>query len=178
MIFRLLRFYSITSLAAILAIAIVLTLYYRHTAMQQVVQLVEENNVALAQAALMSLKPELDDFIRLNAAPGSWNAAVRSTAFHFGTRMSEVMRNASLLRVELYNAEGRIIWSSETSQIGITEPADAGFAAALEGRVVSRLLPRGSSELATMTSGSVVETYIPVRLPGSARRLPSKSIRT
>ena len=49
--FRLLRYYSVASLIAVLATAVMLTWFYRQVAIEGIVQLAERSNLTLARAA-------------------------------------------------------------------------------------------------------------------------------
>ena len=71
--FKFLRLFFIISLTSIVVTIALLTLFYRHVTIQSTVSLSEANSLALAQAALISVRPELDDYLASAAAPAPRN---------------------------------------------------------------------------------------------------------
>src|SRR5512145_3273430 len=61
--FKLLRFYSVTSFIIIFVAAAVLTLFYRHVTVRWIDHLSKTNNLAVAQTALSSVGPELAAYL-------------------------------------------------------------------------------------------------------------------
>ena len=80
--FKLLRYYSVASLVAVLATAVLLTWFYRQVAIQGIVQLAERSNLTLAQVAMNPIKPALLEFLDATAdlRPGSASPAVAARA--------------------------------------------------------------------------------------------------
>src|SRR5687767_8956475 len=66
--FRLLRYFAIASFIAILLAAIGIGVFFRQTALKQLVTLGEDNNVALAHALSATLRPHYAPLIAAGAA--------------------------------------------------------------------------------------------------------------
>ncbi len=73
-----------------------------------------------------------------------------------------------VFRIKVYDRTGRIIWSDEPRLIGVAFPDDLHLARALKGKVTTVFrVPRGSENVYERTRGYVLETYVPITLPGS-----------
>jgi signal transduction histidine kinase len=163
--FKLLRYYSVTSLVAILATAILLGWFYRQVATQGMVQQAERNNLTLARTVLNSVRPELIDYLCSVAAFDTDNIGRRAALPELAAAIRLLMHNNSVVRIKLYNRRGVVAFSTKTTQIGADQGNNPGFISALNGGVTSALIYRDAFhgfDDATKKN-SLIETYIPVR---------------
>ena len=73
-----------------------------------------------------------------------------------------------VFRIKALDRTGRIVWSDEQRLIGMVFPDNSYFAKALKGRVMTVLeAPQRSEHVYERTKGHVVETYVPITLPGT-----------
>ena len=163
--FKLLRYYSATSLIAILATAALLTWYYRQVAIDGIVQLAERSNLALARAALGPMRPALVDFLR--EAPGFHPVAASATQLppEAVRAINTLMQDRSIVRIKIYDRRGTVAFSTKPTQIGSDQRDNPGFIAALNGRVANKLIYRDSfnSFDGTSEEDNLMQTYIPIR---------------
>ena len=169
--FKFLRLFFIVSLTSIVVAMALLTLFYRHVTIQSTVSLSEANSLALTQAALISVRPELDDYLATAAGPGPHEFAAQRLAARITEVVAELMRNnvGPVVRVNLFNRVGVVIFSTDRDRIGEDQGSNAGFMSALNGRVVNNLhyrdvfnrFDRGTE--AAHLGPNLVETYVPVR---------------
>jgi hypothetical protein len=132
--FRLLRYFSIASLISMVLAAVVLGAAYRQIATNHLIELGERNNVALTQTLANSLWPQLRSFA--NLAERLDVDALRLHPDFAGLRQSvvEQMRDTKMVKVKLYNLDGRTLFSTEARQIGDDEGHNGGFLSARQGR--------------------------------------------
>ncbi len=163
--FKLLRFYSIASFVSIFITAAILTLFYRQITIQWNTQLAEKSNTALAQTVLNSVRPALMNYLdgvkdsnRPGGPPPDFPAEMVDV-------IENVVRDTPVIRFKIYNREGRIAFSTNASQIGADQSENAGFMAAISGRVVSSMIYRDSFNPFEKTTeqDNLLRSYIPVR---------------
>jgi signal transduction histidine kinase len=157
--FPLLRYFSLTSLASIVAAAVLLGVFYRHVATGTLIEAGERNNVVLTHALANVLRA---DYEPLLAPAGDAAAAVRASLHD---KVVTAMRGLSIAKVKIYDARGRTVYSSDPRQIGEDKSANAGFRAALAGRTVSELSHRDtfSAFEQTLSDRDLLSSYVPVR---------------
>jgi hypothetical protein len=121
--FKLLRFYSVTSFIIIFLTAALLTLFYRQVTMHWIEHLAKNNNLAVAQTALNFVGPELATY--LGSAPDSGEREIGSHALpaDLAARIRRVMQDTTVSRIEIYNRNGRLIFSTHATPTAPPLPA-------------------------------------------------------
>jgi signal transduction histidine kinase len=169
--FKFLRLFLIVSLTSIVVTIALLTLLYRHETIRSTISLSEASSQAWAQAALISLRPELDDFLASAADTGVRESSAQRLAARITEVVSELTRNNAglVVRVNLFDRGGVVIFSTDRGRIGEDQGSNAGFMSALNGRVTNNLIYRDifnrypSRGDAGHLGPNLIETYIPVR---------------
>ncbi|MDR2876932.1 MAG: EAL domain-containing protein, partial [Chromatiales bacterium] len=157
---QLTRSYSLRSLLGIAIIAAVLVGFYRHIAVENLKTQETSFNVAVAQSLSVTLWPHYAEFVR-EAGFMPLEALADTPQFHAMRReITERMRGLRILKVKIYDADGRIVFSSDTSQIGeagVNKPAFAHTTAP-----TSELIYRSSSDDEIFKNIDVLSSYIPI----------------
>jgi hypothetical protein len=153
--FRLQRYFSITSGAALLVASLARGWAYYHEEVADQVAAAEFRSVTLARSfanALFPL-PEGIDVAALHA------------------RVAILSRGVPVAKIKIYDAAGTAIYSSVPAEIGEDKGGNPGFRAALAGRALSELTHRGTMSVTEgrVENVDVVSTYIPVGEPGNIR---------
>lgn len=168
--FRLLRYFSIASLVAFIAVAALLGVFYRNTAVAALIEQEESKNVALTQTFANFLREELAS--HLAATKGLSAAELRNHPSVVNLRQIIEAERAGLpvAKIKIYNAAGKAIFSTEADQVGEDDSANEGFLTARRGGVVSELTHRNSFSTfdGVLENQDVLSTYLPIRLNGSA----------
>ena len=163
--FRLLRYFSIASLASIVAAAALLGAFYRDAAVRTLVTMGESNNAALTRVLANAMWPQLVPY--LGAAQDMPAAALREHPLRegFAASLLSHLRGLSVVKVKVYDLQGRTSCSTEARQIGEDKSANAGFRAARDGQVTSELTHRDqfSAFERVIENRDLLSTYLPVR---------------
>jgi class 3 adenylate cyclase len=162
--FRLKRYFSITSGAAILVVTVAMGwLYYREEVADHI-EATQASNVMLAQTYANTVWPQYGGFLsRLGPDPAEIRADPRIA--DLDATLAWMARRVPVVKIKIYNVSGMAIYSSVRAEIGEDESANAGFRAAVGGRAMSELTHRGSMSVTEgrIENADVVSTYIPIR---------------
>jgi len=163
--FRLLRYFSMTSLVSIVAVAAALGWFYRDTAVRSLIAMGESNNKALTGVLANSLWPRLQPYLaeadalpigQLKSHPGRADLAAA---------LRDHVKGLSVAKVKVYDLRGRTVFSSEAKQIGDDKSGNPGFQGARDGSVTSELTHRNqfSAFDRVIEERDLLSTYLPVR---------------
>ncbi len=162
--FRIIRYFSIASLVCILVAAVALAAFFRHIAIREIVEFGESGNVALAEAALNAVRPELLDFLARSGkvAPADLSRLELSPAM--AHEIDDLMRVKSVARLKIYNNEGFVVYATRKESIGRNQRDNAGFIGAMEGNVASKLVYRDAFNVfdRATESDNLIQTYVPI----------------
>lgn len=163
--FRLLRYFSITSLIAFIVVVIVLGVFYRQMAVNDLMALGESRNVALTQAFANSLWPQFAPFVASASGLSGDEIRARPEIAQLHQAVLAQMNGLQVVKVKVYNLDGLTVFSTQASQIGEDKSNNAGFIAARAGRVASELTHRDtfSAFEGVVENLDVLSSYIPVR---------------
>jgi diguanylate cyclase (GGDEF)-like protein len=166
--FRLLRYFSLTSLVSMVLAALLLGVLYREIAVRSMVRMGESSNQALTQVLCNALWPRLVPYLaNAELLPAD---QLRNHPGRAGMSIAVLtqLRNLSVAKVKLYDMRGRTVFSTEAKQIGEDESDDEGFISASKGIVASELTHRDqfSAFERVIENRDLLSTYIPVRESG------------
>ncbi len=167
--FKLLRYFSITSLVAFITVTVLLATFYYKIAIKDLIILAENNNIALTRVFANSLWPQFAPFV--TSATGLSSDELR--AHHKVAELQEAvlaqMKGLSVVKVKVYNLEGLTVFSTDPSQIGGDKSTNNGYIAARAGQVASELTHRDkfSAFEQVIEDRDVLSSYIPIQLDTS-----------
>ena len=163
--FQLLRYFSITSLIAFLLVAVSLVIFYRQIAVNELIEIGESKNAAITQSFSNVIWPEFEAF--LNSASDLSPDAIRVHPETARLRQAvlEQTRGLSVIKVKIYNLQGKTVFSTQEDQIGEDKSENAGFLAALDGSLASELTHRDtfSAFEGEIEDRDVISSYVPIR---------------
>ena len=170
--FKLLRYYSVTSLVAFVVVAVVLAALYREVATRDLVRMAEGKNVALTQAFANSLWVHFSPLVRSQPTLSTSELHQRIEAVGLQQAVLDQSAGLSVVKLKAYRLDGTVVFSTQPTQIGDIKSENAGFLSARRGEVATELTHRDtfSSFEREIADRDVISSYVPIRLgePSSA----------
>ena len=171
--FKLLRYFSLASLASVVIVALLLGYFYRQSALRDLLESGERHNVALTQVLANSSRAQIREF--LVATRQLTDDAVREHPATGKLRdaLGQALKGLSVLKIKIYDLDGRTLFSSEAKQIGENKSKNAGYLAARGGTAASEITHRDtfSAFEGVIEDRDLISSYIPVRADGADRRI-------
>ncbi len=164
--FGLLRYFSFASAVAVVAVTAVLMTLSWQSAVNDLVEQAEQQNVALARSFVNTIWPRFSAYLKSTSGRDGESLQARPETLEIHEAVRSLTAGLPVLRVKIYNLDGLTVFSSETDQIGVYRLDNPGLmTAAAEGRPVSKLTYRDSisSFEDTVQDRDVVESYLPIR---------------
>lgn len=162
---KLTRLFFVISMLSIVVTTALLTLFYRQVTIRATANLARASSLTLAQTALISVRPELDDYLAAVARAAPEDFAAQRLAARLTEIVKELMRDSLVARVNLFDRRGVVIFSTDRDQVGQRQANNAGFISAINGRIASNLIYRDIfNRFGNETeAANLMETYVPVR---------------
>ncbi len=163
--FRLTRVYSITSLLGIAAIAVVLGIFHRTTAVEALIEHETQANVALAQAISNTLWPEYGEFVARAGGLPAGELPRRAEIARMEQDVRRKLQGLRIVRIKVFNLDGLTVFSTERRRIGEDKSASPDFQAARAGRVASEMVFRDhfAAYEGIIENRNIMSSYIPIR---------------
>ena len=164
--FKLLRYFSITSLIAMVVAAAVLGTFYRHMATRDLIETAEYRNVVLTQAFSNSVWPQFAPFMSEASALTGDELRARPEIARLNQAIVKQAKGLFVLKVKIFDLNAKTLFSTEAKQIGVVkDPNYVGVASARRGGVNSKLEHRDSfnSIAGIVYDRFVLSSYLPVR---------------
>ena len=168
--FRLLRYFSLTSLAAFILVTAILAQFYRSNAEDDLIALGESRNVALTQALSNSLWPQFGPFVESVDGLSAEQVRARPEIPVLLQAVGAQVAGTDVVKVKVYDLNGITVFSTEQQQIGEDKTTNAGFQTARQGSVVSELTHRDqfSAFEGVIEDRDLLSSYIPAHRGGPA----------
>ena len=166
--FRLLRYFSIASLISLAAAAIVFAILDHIFEKNHLISYSESRNIALTQAFSNNGWPKFRSFANEAKRLDADTLRRQPDLIELGRSVRNAVRNTATVRVEIYQLDGRVLFSSDTARIGTGNGSDAGFLSAKRGVPLSSIThyDKFSTFDGELPNLDVLASYIPLR--GSA----------
>jgi signal transduction histidine kinase len=162
--FRLLRYFSITSLIAFIIVIAALGYLSNRAAVDALIELEESKSYALTRVFANTLWPEFRPHITMSAGLTAEALRAHPETERLRQAIIEQTEGLSIVKVKVYNLDGLTVFSSEAVQIGEDKRDNPGFQTALAGGVASELTHRDTFSAfdGTLEDRDVLSSYIPV----------------
>jgi len=163
--FKLLRYFSITSLVAIGVVTALLGMFYRRMAVGNLLELGESNNVALTQSLANDLWLEFAPFVTSVSGLNGDQLRAHPVTSALRKAVQVHMSGIPVVKIKIYNLSGLTVFSTEEKQIGEDKSNNAGYLSARSGKAASELTHRDtfSAFEQTIENRDLISSYIPVR---------------
>jgi len=168
--FRLLRYFSIASFVSMVAAAIVLGILHQFFETSHLLRYGESRNIALTEAFANNVWPRYLSFA--NAAKQLDEEALRHhpDIVKLGQSVRDAVRNTSTLRVQIYQLDGRTLFSTDATQTGASKAGDPGFLSARQGVAHNEVIhfDKFSGLDGEFVDREILASYIPLRRSADA----------
>jgi len=168
--FRLVRYFTATSLIAFVIVAAVLGYVFRQFSIDGLLDTQEEANVNLTRVFANDLwRQDFGPFVRAmqDKSAAEVKAAPQIAQLH--RKVLDLMRGSNTFKVKVYDLRGLTVYSTELKQVGEDKSANGGVIAALRGAVTSELVHRNtfSALEGEVQNRDLIQSYIPQYDPAS-----------
>ncbi len=170
--FKLLRYFSVTSLLAFTIVIVLLAVFYQRTATRDLTELEENANVALTQMFANTLWPRFAPFVTTASSLSVEELRSHPVIQELHQAVLEQMNGLPVVKVKVYNLNALTVFSTDASQIGDDKSTNAGYLSARSGQVASELTHRDtfSAFESVIENRDVFSSYIPIR-PGVGQQI-------
>lgn len=162
--FRLQRYFTITSLIAFILIAVLLGYFFRILAFADLIAASESKNVVLTQTFSNFLWPEFASFVSEAGALETDELQNHPRTQELYDYIQAQLNGLSVVKVKVYDLNGLTVFSTERAQIGENKLDNAGYLSARAGVVASELTFRDSFSAfeQTIEDRNVFSSYVPI----------------
>lgn len=144
---------------------IILGALYRQAATKKLIELGENNNVALTQTFANFIWPQFRSFAASSAQFDDDALRSRPEIARLHQKILDAMHSTNTVKVKLYQLDGRTLFSTEVAQIGKDYRDKPGFIAASKGLAVSELSRRDkfSAFHGEIVNRDLLASYVAIR---------------
>ena len=139
--FKLLRYFSLTSFVSVVIVAAILAVFYRELAVHSLIATGEANNRAVTRLLANSVWPKLVPYLATADMLPTERLAEHPDREQFAAMLAENLRGLTVVKVKVYDMGGRTVFSTDPKQIGEDKSGNPGFLGAKVGRGHERAHP-------------------------------------
>ena len=161
--FKLLQYFSLTSLVAFIVTTAFLGIFYRYHSFNYLSILGEESNVALAQSFSNSLCSEFNPFLTDTKSLDAKQLRNHPQTALLQQAVNRQMNGLSVAKVNIYDLSGRTVFSTDKTQIGRDKSKSEGFLAARLGRVATQIDRQHIEAISSnLNHANIISSYVPI----------------
>jgi len=156
------------SLALVLLAGGTLGWFVQRLEVAQLEQLAQDRNQGMTQVFRTLLANDIGALLKGPVTREQTSAISSATAAVLQSKLSAAMHDSDVVKLKLYNLQGRTVFSTDPRQIGEDKSANVGFLAARNGKVASELTHRDqfSSFDGDISNVDLVSSYVPIHSNG------------
>jgi diguanylate cyclase (GGDEF)-like protein len=163
--FRLVRYFSLTSLFGVLIVLTILVYFYRFFAFEALEQHETLDNVAITRIFASTIWPQHSAYVNSSASLSSEELRHHPEVERIRADVVRQMHGLTVVKVKIYDLNGRTVFSTDLNQIGEDKSSNGGFIAAKAGNPVSEITFRNQFAAfeKVINDRNLISTYIPIR---------------
>ncbi|NQU71714.1 MAG: PAS domain S-box protein, partial [Rhodospirillales bacterium] len=158
-----------TSAIAFIVVTLSVTYVFRQSAIDELVELAERQNMVLAQSFANALWPQFASYVRGAPDLDGDTLRARPETRQIDQALKKLTAGLMVLNVKIYHSGGLTVYASQADQIGLNEAGVSGFlVTSRQGRPSSSLTFRETirSIQGIVQGRNLVESYLPIRVAG------------
>ncbi|MEI6703874.1 MAG: hypothetical protein WCL71_10130, partial [Deltaproteobacteria bacterium] len=163
--FRLLRFFTTTSVVAFVIVAVLLGYAFRKLSIDAMISSCESEHANLAKVlATELLEHNMELVLHASAITPEHGLEPSPRIVEMKREIVALLKGTTIFKIKLYNLKGLTAFSTELKQIGEDKSKNAGVIGSLQGQNSSKLTHRNtfSAFEGEIQNLDLVESYIPV----------------
>ena len=166
--FKLLRYYSVTSFIAFVVAILALNQYTRDRAIQSLVKVSETKNIALTQSFANTLWKTYGPFLVNTQSLSTKELKSHPQTLKLTEEIETWAQALPILKIKVFDTEGRTVFSTSTKQIGQDKRQSKGFQIAIQGQARSLLNHRDTftGMQGRVSDRNLLSSYLPLRPSG------------
>jgi diguanylate cyclase (GGDEF)-like protein len=164
--FKLLRYFSITSFLSIIVAAALFGFGYRTIAYRSLTETAETANVTMAQSLVNALWVQLGSYLATAEPMSSVQLQSHPAKDELASQVLKHLQGLPVVKLKLVDARGRTLYSTSPNQISDDESTNPGFHTASAGEITSEFAhsERFGAIDRTLEDADVLSTFVPIRL--------------
>jgi diguanylate cyclase (GGDEF)-like protein len=164
--FKLLRYFSITSFLSLAVAAALFGFCFRTIAYRSLIQSAETTNATIAQAFVNALWGQLGAYLEAAEPMSSVQLQSHPAKEEFSSLVQTHLQGLPVVKLKLVDARGRTLYSTSPNQISDDESTNPLFRAAAAGETTSEFAhhERFGAIDRTIDNVDVLSTFVPVRM--------------
>lgn len=168
--FKLKRYFSITSLIGIVVVILILSTFFRYLALQTLMEHQTIANINLTHSFANSVWNHFNDFVVKSSLLPTEELKLQRKLEHLQLITRQQMHNTNVVKVKIYNLNGLTVFSTDHKQIGKDKSQNQGFLQAKSGIVASEITFRNEfySFDGVISDRNLISSYIPIRDPSNS----------
>jgi diguanylate cyclase (GGDEF)-like protein/PAS domain S-box-containing protein len=170
--FKLLRYFTTTSLVAFIVVAGLLGYVFRTLSVSAMLGEYEHQHTNIAKLLANQIwDRHFDKFILETEGKTASEVKQMPQIILINKEMALLLKGTSIFKIKLYNRLGMTVFSTDPKQIGEDKSKNSGFIAAMRGRAESKLTHRDtfSAFEGEVQNRDLVESYVPLNDPFSGK---------
>jgi diguanylate cyclase (GGDEF)-like protein len=167
--FRLDRYFSISSLVGVVIVIAVLSLFYRYTAVNMLVEHETRANTEFSKIFANIIWSKYAGFIQKSSSISKQELLSRPEVDSLRQDIVSLLANSSIVNIRIFNLQGMTIFSLQNEHLGEAANIKSGFVDAKSGAMISELVYNRQSKSTTAEAGDrdFLSTYLPLRSSGN-----------
>ncbi len=160
------RYYGWTSLLAIVLTAALIAMVFRHLAIDTLIETGNENGITLATAAVSSFRSPLLRYLEeVSFRRSEESLTILGLPPDLVQGIHRLLDDTSIIRVKIYDAQGRVVFSTKTFQVGTVQADNPGFKSAIGGEPAAKIIYRDTLNTFDKEDedANLMQAYVPVR---------------
>ncbi|MEM9952369.1 MAG: ATP-binding protein [Chloroflexota bacterium] len=163
--FPLVRYFSLTSLIVFVLAFIVIFFGMSRNALNIIIGLREESNIALTRVYADTILNDYGEFIATAENMSAEEIMASDEFLALDADLRQLTQGSNIIKIKIYALNGLTIYSSEFDQIGEYKTDNSGFQAGLIGDVASELTYKDTFNAfeGNIEDIDIVESYVPLQ---------------
>lgn len=161
---HLLRYFSLISLICIVVTSLLLNHWVQKNAQENLLNSEERNNVALTHILASSIWLNFPELLQRTEPPRPVHGELTATESRLEQFINLRVAHLNVIKIKIYDAAGKTIYSSNHRQIGQSVADTADFKRAISGQVSSKLSFRDRfyAQQELIENRNIISSYVPI----------------